>query len=227
MAGVGLCCQDSGDRRGVQGRTVAGTHDRLLLIQIPCRAVASGPRALSAEHRAEHRDGRANPSCAANRPSEESPELSGERGRNGVPGVSPRSSAPVPCGWGALPRFHAPWIPSMWAEKLPSEGLGPWRTRVSAPVWPAGVLGPGLMPHGSQGGISRIPACAEHPRFRVLQSMSEASSFQSCHTCCWPSEGARETGDTGLRPGVGSAREDGQGRCKLLAAGGEPPAGTR
>ena len=30
-------------------------------------------------------------------PSEESLELSGERGQNGVPGVSPRSSAPVPC----------------------------------------------------------------------------------------------------------------------------------
>lgn len=227
MAGVGLCCQDSGDRRGVQGRRVAGTQDRLILTQIPCRAVASGPRALSwAQSRAQRRP--CKPFLRCEPPSEESPELSWGRGRNGVPSVSPRFSAPVPCGWGALPRFHAPWIPSMWAEKLPSEGLGPWRTRVSAPVWPAGVLGPGLMAHRSQGVLSRIPGGGEHPRFRAPQSTSdEATSFQSRHTTCRSSDGAGETGVTGLRPSVGSAGEDGQVRCRLLAAGGEPPAGTR
>ena len=84
------------------------------------------------------------------------------------------------------------------------------------------------MPHGSQGGVSRIPEGSEHPRFRVLQSMSdEASSFQSCHTTCRPSEGAGETGVTGLRPSVGSAGEDGQVSHRLLAAGGEPPASSR
>lgn len=84
------------------------------------------------------------------------------------------------------------------------------------------------MTHGSQGGVSRIPEGSEHPHFRVLQSMSdEASSFQSHHTTCRPSEGAGETGVTGLRPSVGSAGEDGQVSHRLLAAGGEPPASSR
>ena len=98
MAGVGLCCQDSGDRTGVQGRRVERTRDHLIFTQIPCRAVASGPRALGAGHRAEHTAATTQTLLALRTtPSEESLELSGERGQNGVPGVSPRSSAPVPC----------------------------------------------------------------------------------------------------------------------------------
>ena len=98
MAGLGLCCQDSGERRGVQRRRVERTQDHLILTQIPCRVVASGPRALGAGHRAEHTEATAQTlPVLRTTPSEESLELCGERGQNGMLGVSPRSSAPVPC----------------------------------------------------------------------------------------------------------------------------------
>ena len=72
------------------------TQDHLILTQIPSRVVASGPRALGAGHRAEHTEATTQTlPVLRTMPSENSLELSGERGQNGVPGVSPRSVSPL------------------------------------------------------------------------------------------------------------------------------------
>lgn len=98
MAGVGLCCQDSGDRTGVQGRRVERTQDHLILTQIPCRAVASGPRALGTGHRAEHTEVTTQTLQHCEPCPLGVPGLSRERGQNGVlERFSQVTTAPVPC----------------------------------------------------------------------------------------------------------------------------------
>lgn len=157
-------------------------------------------------------------------PSGESLELSRERGQNVVcqaflPGPLLLSPAD---GTLSSQISRLPGSQACGLEKLPSERLGPWRTRVSAPVWPffiraveADSWSPGARADALRvtGGVSRFPKAVSIPALGYFSPQGTASSFQSSHTTC------RETGVMGLRPSVGSAGEDGQVSCRLLAAG--------